>query len=60
MGTYSLQVDNLNYKYPNHDDYVLKNINLWVKNGEFIFITGKVVVVNPPWPAASMEFCQKF
>ena len=41
MGTYSLQVDNLNYKYPNHDDYVLKNINLWVKNGEFIFITGK-------------------
>lgn len=41
MGTYSLQVDNLNYKYPNHEDYVLKNINLSVKNGEFIFITGK-------------------
>ena len=41
MGTYSLQVDDLNYKYPNNDDYVLKNINLSVKNGEFIFITGK-------------------
>ncbi|MCU0357019.1 MAG: ATP-binding cassette domain-containing protein [Cyclobacteriaceae bacterium] len=37
---YSVQVKNLKYKYPNHDDYTLRGINLSVEAGEHVCISG--------------------
>lgn len=37
----SLVIDNLNYKYPHQEEHALKDINLTVNKGEFVFITGK-------------------
>ncbi len=36
-----LKIENLTFKYPNAEDYVLKGINLSVKKGEFITLCGK-------------------
>ncbi|MGC9516071.1 MAG: ABC transporter ATP-binding protein [Methanomicrobiales archaeon] len=36
-----IEIKNFYYQYPNQKDYCLQNINLNVKKGEFIFITGK-------------------
>lgn len=41
MSTFALKVDNLSYKYPNTSNYAIKNININVNKGEFVFITGK-------------------
>ena len=35
-----LEVENLTYYYPDKDDYSLKNINLSVSEGEFLFLAG--------------------
>lgn len=37
-----LEIKNVNYKYPNTDKYVLKNINLDIKQGERLAITGHI------------------
>lgn len=41
MSTIAVEIDQLSYKYPNTSKYALKNINLNIKKGEFVFITGK-------------------
>ncbi|CAN5126584.1 ATP-binding cassette domain-containing protein [soil metagenome] len=40
QGGYAIQIKNLRYKYPGTKDYVLKGINLDIKPGEHICITG--------------------
>lgn len=37
----ALQITNLNFKYPHQENFALKNINLTIKRGEFVFLTGK-------------------
>jgi ABC-type multidrug transport system fused ATPase/permease subunit len=37
-----LEIKDLDYKYPNTDKYVLKNINLEIKKGERLAITGHI------------------
>ena len=36
-----IKIENLSFKYPNSENYVLKNINLSVSSGEFITVCGK-------------------
>lgn len=37
-----LEFDNVSFKYPNKDNYVLKNISFKLKAGEFLGIVGKI------------------
>ena len=48
---YAIEINNLSFKYPRGDEYVLKNINLKVKEGEFLLLMGpsgcgKTTLVN--------------
>ena len=36
-----IEISNLSFKYPNNDEYILKDINLKIKSGESIGIVGK-------------------
>lgn len=36
-----LEIKNLNYAYPDQEEYALKNINLSMEKGEILFIVGK-------------------
>lgn len=39
--TKMIEIENFSYRYPNQTEFCLKNINFEIKEGEFIFITGK-------------------
>lgn len=41
MWEYALEINNLNFKYPHQTSKALKNIEVKIKPGEFVFITGK-------------------
>ena len=43
-----IKVENLSYRYPRTKKWVLKDLNLEIKEGEFIAVMGKTVQVRQP------------
>ncbi len=35
-----IKIENLSFRYPTREEYALQNINLEIKKGEFILLTG--------------------
>ena len=55
LDKFEFRFENVSFKYPGHDNYVLKNVNLTIKNGAKLAVVG----VNGAWKTTFIKLMMK-